>query len=353
MKPRLHFDFRYGFAVGRIRSLEKRFLSKQIFDRLLSCSLPQEMGRILSENGYRSEFSGAGTWLDIEDSLEREWNDTLSLVTQLNEDPFWTDLFRKRMDYYNLKILLKGNVSGENREDLLQEGGFILIELIKKKMQLEKREETEEKEEIEESEEDEVLPPFFKSAFQKAKEALSETKDPTLVELVVDQLEMEDWNLAFQKQSNRFLSDWLRLQIDLINLTTLLRIKSAKEKPPYLDRAFLKGGTLTCEFFSLFIEEPWKSVYQALEGTDYGEMVVRAVRDLENGKGFSEWERLCQSMNWQYLQFARQFGFGVEVLFSYLLVRETELSLVRRILIGRANGLAKETISDGVAYVFN
>ncbi len=353
MKPRLGFDFRYGFAVGRIRSLERRFLSKQILDRLLSCSLPKEMGRILSESGYRSEFSGAGTWFELENYLTSEWHDTLSLVTQLNEDPFWTDLFRKRVDYYNLKIVLKGCVSGENREDLLQEGGFVTIEFLKKKMQLEEREEFKEGEEQEESEEDGVFPPFFKCALQKAKKALSETKDPMLVDLVVDQLEIEDWSLAFQTQSNRFLSDWSYLQIDLINLTTLLRIKSVKENPPYLDRAFLRGGTLTCEFLSLFIEEPWKTVYQALKGTDYEKMVIRAVRDLEDGKGFSEWERLCQTMNWQYLQFARQFGFGVEVLFSYLLGKEIELSLVRRILIGRANGLAKEMISDGVTYVFN
>ncbi len=360
MKPHLDYDFRYGFAVGRIRTLEKRFLSKQSFDRLLGCSLPQEMGRILSESGYRTEFSGAGTWLDIENHLEYEWHDTLGLVTQLNEDPFWTDLFRKRMDYYNLKIALKGFISGENREDLFQEGGFVPIDLIKGKMQLKEKEETEEGEKIEESEEvseeiseeDEVFPPFFRNALQKAKEALSETKDPTLVELVVDQLEMKDWSLAFQKQPNRFLSDWSRLQIDLINLTTLMRIKSAKEKPPYLERAFLEGGTLACDFLSLFIEEPWKSVYQALDGTDYREMVVRAVRDLEDEKGFSEWERLCQTMNWQYLQFARQFGFGVEVLFSYLLVKEMELSLVRRVLVGRANGLNKEAITDGVSYVY-
>lgn len=336
MRPRLSFDFRYSFAVGRIRVLEKHFLTKQIFDRLLGSSSPQEMGRILSEGGYRSDFSGAGSWFDIENSLDHEWNDTLDLVSQLNRDPFWTDLFRKKIDYFNLKVFLKGKLSEKPRDDLFQEGGFVPVESLKQKAQSEQADE---------------LPPFFQDMLQKANEALAETSDPALVELVVDRFETEDWNLAFQHQPNRFLAEWLRRQIDLINLTTLLRIKFLKEESPYFDKAFLEGGTFACAFFLELIEEPWKSVYQALESTDYHSVVVRAVRDLEGGKGFSEWERLCQTMKWQYLQFARQFGFGVEVLFAFLLVKEMELSLVRRILVGRANGLAKDTIVNGAPHV--
>ena len=141
MKPRLQFDFRYSFAVGRICVLEKYFLTKQILDRLLVSSSPQEMGRILSESGYRSELSNVRSWSEIEDCLEHEWNDTLNMVSHLNQHPFWTDLFRKKVDYFNLKVLLKGNLSGESRDDLFQEGGFVSIELLKQKIQLEEVEE--------------------------------------------------------------------------------------------------------------------------------------------------------------------------------------------------------------------
>ena len=335
MRPRLRFDSRYSFAIGRICVLEKYFFSKQIFDRLLGSSSPQEMGRILSECGYRSEFSIAGSWIEIENGLEHEWNDAIHFVCQLNKDPFWIDLFRKRADYHNLKVLLKGKLSGEHRVDLFQEGGFVSIELLREKVQ---------------SEETDNFPPFFRDVLQRASEALSETNDPTLIDLVVDQLETEDWNSTLGCHQNHFLLEWWRFQVDLINLTTFLRIKLLKEEPLYLERIILDGGNLKRDFLLPLIEEPWKTVCQALERTAYHEMVVRAVRDLENKKGFFEWEQTCHTMNWQYLQFARQFGFGLEVLFSYLLVKEKELSLIRRILIGKANGLSKDTITSGVSY---
>ncbi len=337
MRPRFRFDTRYGFAVGLIRVLEKRFLSKQFFDRLLVCLSPEEAGRVLSEGGYSGDFAGIRSWEEVEKRLEFEWRWALDLVCQFSLDPFWTDLFRRRTDYHNLKVLLKGELLEEPREDLLLEGGLVSVAFLKEEF---------------ESEGGEGLPPTLDKAVREVREAVSESRDPSVADRICDRLEAEEWNAVLWDHPNPFLESWRALEVDLFNLMTFLRVRTLREEHSVLRNSLLSGGSLDRDSFLRWLEEPWDGVLRALGRTDYGEMVSQAVRDLEEGHGFLGWERWCQEMRWRALQPARRHGFGVEVLFAYYFLKEMELSVVRRVLVGRANGLAGEAIAKGVPNVF-
>jgi V/A-type H+-transporting ATPase subunit C len=337
VRPRFRFDIQYSYAVGRIRVLEKRFITKQILDRLFVSSSPQEMGRILSEMGYRSEFANVRSWREIEHWMEKEWNTTLDLVTRLNIDPFLTDLFRKRVDYHNLKVLLKSHLTEETREDLLREGGVVPADTVKETILSEKVE---------------TLPPFLERALRGVRETIGESDDPVVVDQIIDGFEAKEWDSELRLHPNLFILGWWSLKVDLVNLTILLRVKHMNENQSDISKAFWSGGGLDFDTLFSLIEQPWEVIYRALAKTEYDEMVIQAVRDLEDGKGFLEWERMCENMMWRYIQVARQFAFGLEVLFAFLLTKEMELSVVRRILVGRANTLSKETIEIGVSDAF-
>ena len=94
--------------------------------------------------------------------------------------------------------------------------------------------------------------------------------------------------------------------------------------------------------------ESWEEVLRILSKTRYGELITRTVRQIEADQPFSQWERMCQEMRLQLIQMARNCGFGIEVLFAYFIFKEIELSAVRRIVVGRANGFLKETIEEGL-----
>ena len=338
MRPRFRFDTRYGYAVGRLRVLDKRFLSKQLLDRLLQSRSAEEAGRVLSEGGYKGELVGTRSWEGVERLLYEEWRWTIDLIGQLSRDPFWTDLFRKRTDYHNLRVLLKEELWGVEGGELLEEGGTVSVDALRESVQ---------------SDGGEGLPPFLREPFLRVQEATAEAKDPYRVDLVLDRVEAEMWDSVLKTYPNPFLEAWRRLEVDLVNLRSFLRVRATEADPKVLGEVFLPGGTLEGDFLLDLLDEPWEEVLRVLGKTDYGELVSEAVGGVRGGEGFGGWEPACQEVRWRLLEPVRRFGFGVEVLFAFLLLKEMELSVVRRILVGRANGLTGEAIGKGVPDVFH
>ena len=333
-----HFDSRYGFAVGLIRVLEKRFFSKAVLDRLLSSSSLVEAGRILSETGYSSEFTDLNNVKQAEKLLEQEWNETLTLISKLTWESYWIDLFRKRIDYHNLKVLFKNKLIEKSDSSFLCEGGFIPIDILEKEIQ---------------SEKEETVSPFLDRAIKKVKTVISSSVAPYYIDITLEKLEQEEWELVFKEHRNSFLQEWRLLEIDLFNLDAFLCVKFLNQDASFLKDVFIPGGRFESLFLIRLLEEPWETVYKELRKTGYNEIVSNSVRDLEEGWGFVSWERNCQEMKWHMLQPVRLHAFGVEVLFAYLFFKEIELSVVRKILVGRANGLEREVIKKGVPDVFS
>ncbi len=334
---RTRFDSRYGFAVGLIRVLEKRFFSKALLDRLLFSTSLVEAGRILSETGYGSEFANLKDVKQAEKLLEQKWDETLNLISQLTWESYWIDLFRKRIDYHNLKVLSKGKLTEKMNPGFLREGGFIPIDILEKEIQSEKKESSS---------------PFLDRAIKKVSEVLSDSAAPYRVDLVLEKLEQEEWESVLKEHPNSFLQEWRLLEVDLSNLDAFLRVKYLNQGGDTLQDVLIRGGTFEHLFLLRLLEEPWETVYKELRKTGYSEIISNSVRDLEEGWGFVRWERTCQEMKWRMLQPVRLQAFGVEVLFTYLFLKEMEFSVVRKILVGRANGLKGEMIKKGVPDVF-
>ena len=331
------FNSRYGFAVGLIRVLEKRFFSKALLDRLLFSTSLGEAGRILSETGYGSEFADLKDVKQAEKLLEQKWDETLTLISKLTWESYWIDLFRKRIDYHNLKVLFKSKLTEKIDSDFLREGGFIPIDTLEKEVHSGKKESSF---------------PFLDRAIKKVKAILSDSVAPYRIDLVLEKLEQEEWELVFEEHPNSFLQEWRSLEVDLFNLGLFLRIKYLNQDATFLDDGFIHGGTFERIFLLRLLEEPWETVYKELRRTGYSEIISSSVRDLEDGWGFVSWERMCQEMKWRMLQPVKLYAFGVEVLFAYLFFKEIELSVVRKILVGNANGLKGEIIKKGVPDVF-
>ena len=105
-------DTRYAYAVGRVRALEKKLLTKADFSRLLDAAdFPQAL-RLLAEMGYPVSEETA----DYESVLMAEQREALFLLEKLSEGEELSMLFRRRYDYHNLKALLKGKHSQQELE---------------------------------------------------------------------------------------------------------------------------------------------------------------------------------------------------------------------------------------------
>jgi V/A-type H+-transporting ATPase subunit C len=330
---RLRFDTRYGFAVGRIRVLEKRFLTKQLLNRLFLASSAEEAGRILSEAGYGRDTDNVRSWNQVEALIRLEWRSALELICQLSRDPVWTDLFRKRIDFHNLRVILRERVSGESQEGLLREGGLIETETIRNAVQ---------------SEAEKSLPAFLQNTVDHFHELLDEKKNGQEIDTFIDQAEFQEWQDVLERYPNPFLKSWRVLESDLINLRTFFRLKIVNAKESLPESVWLPGGRIDFSVLNALFDESWDEALRVLGKTSYGELISRTIRQIEADQPFSQWERMCQEIRLQLIQMARNCGFGIEVLVAYFIFKEIELSAVRRIVVGRANGFSKETIEEGL-----
>jgi V/A-type H+-transporting ATPase subunit C len=330
---RLKFDTQYGFAVGLIRVLEKRFLTKQLLDRLVQVSSPDEAGRILSESGYGKDIAGMHSWKEIEVSIDREWVSVLGLICQLSRDSVWTDLFRKRIDFHNLRVILRETKTGEALDALLREGGLVAVEIMRNAVQ---------------SEKPEPLPFHLQRIVDHFQAYSNEEMDFLTIDSTIDQAEVREWQHVLKEYPNTFLKAWRILESDLLNLRSFFRLKVLDYPRLVLEKVMVSGGGLELELFNSLFAEPWDVVLRVLNKTQYGELVAQTIRDIDAGRAFIYWEQRYQEIRLQFIQPIRRHGFGIETLFGYLILKEIEMFAVRRIAVGHANHISKETIKEGL-----
>ncbi|HEX30664.1 TPA: hypothetical protein ENG04_11345, partial [Candidatus Poribacteria bacterium] len=128
-------DTRYAFAVGKIRVLETRLLSRAELQRMMEAPSAQEALSVLMDSPYEEFLSTLSSPLQFEEALNAELERTYRMIDKLSQDKGLTDIFRVRWDYHNLKVLLKAFYMGLEAEDVaLVPLGLIELDLIKAAM---------------------------------------------------------------------------------------------------------------------------------------------------------------------------------------------------------------------------
>lgn len=333
MNYRLKFDAHYGFAVGRIRVLEKRFLTKQLIDRLVQASNPDEVGHLLSESGYGKNIAGIHSWKEIEVLINREYHSVVELICQLSQDSIWTDLFRKRIDFHNLRVILREYRIDELLNELLREGGLVAAEILRNAVR---------------SEKEEPLPLYLQNIVDRFHDFSDENIDFLTIDSLIDRAEDQEWRHILESYPNAFLRAWRILESDLLNLKSFFRLKVLDYPRLFLEKVMVPSSGLEPELFNSLFAEAWDAVLRVLGRTQYGELTTQTIRDIDAGHPFTYWEQRCQEIRLRFIQPIRRHGFGVETLFGYLILKEIELFAVRRIVVGHTNHIAKETIKEGL-----
>jgi V/A-type H+-transporting ATPase subunit C len=323
-RPEIDFpdDTRYAYAVGRIRALENRLLTRSDFARLLDAGDIDQTLRSLSEMGYPVP-EGAATYEPV---LTAENGAALQLLERLSEDGELIELFRRRYDFHNLKVLLKAKHSGQDLAEAIMDLGSVpsgdLSEAVR-------------------AGEPDRLPEPLAQAMRAAEERYAESQRPG--DLGV---QYADLSRVLKGMNNRFLNSWLAWEVDLLNIRSFLRFKWLEEDMKTFPDIILPGGSLGWDFFRVIREEPLDSLAQVFGRTPYGRVVADGIAQLKARKSFAPLERGCDDLMMELLKTSRQTSFGVEPVVAYVLLKELEIRSVRAVLVGKLNGLPREKIKE-------
>ena len=325
MKKKIN-EYDYLYLSARIHALENKLLTRERMERMLSARTAEEAAKVLSECGY-GDFP-ALTPSSIEAALDRARQETFAGLRREAPDPAMVDVFCIQYDYHNLKVLVKGEATGQDPAPLLLEAGRYPAGRLR--------------EDYEKGALDRYAP-RFRQAAAEARDTLAASGDPQTADLVLDRACYAELLEAAQSSGSPFLEGYVRLSIDSVNLRAAVRAARMGRGSDFLRRVLLPGGSTDAD--RLLAASGSGGLAGVFSHTWLAE-AAQAGDEARKGGPLTRFERLCDDALTRYLSQGRRIPFGEHPLIGYLYAKESELTAIRVILTGRLAGLDAETIRE-------
>lgn len=326
-------DTDYAAISTRLRVLENRLLTRERMEQLIEAREDAECVKLMADCGYPEP--AALTLPELELSLAKAQGLLFADLEKTLDDPDVLAVFQVKYDYHNAKALIKSQARNADAAHLLVKGGRYDPDALAEGFQNGAFDET-------------VSQPFQKAVWA-AKDLLATSSDPQQADFLLDKACYEEM-LAYAKAAKSpFLTEYVRLTIDSLNLRSVVRALRAQRGKELLEAALIPGGTVD----TAALAETGAGGLVKLFPKELQEAAAEGAALLEGQGSMTAFERLCDNAVARYIRKARQVPFGVEVVVGYLFARQSELTALRIILSGRLAGLPKETIRERLreAYV--
>ncbi len=320
-------DTDYLFLSTRIRALERSLLSRERMERMLDAQTVGDAVKVLAECGYP----------EVEEVTASSINGMLAAVRQRTfddlylfaPDPNIIDVFKVKYDYHNAKVLLKSEALGIEADNLLVSTGRVPAAQIKECIH---------------ASDFRGLPGSLAGAIQQARETLGNTRDPQIADFALDQAYFADMFAIARESESSFLEGYVRINIDAVNLKSLVRTLRMGKDTDFLRTVLFPGGNVDANRIVA-------NVNSGAPMTDlYATSVLKAAAEegaaaVAGGK-LTLFEKLCDDAVMAYVGNARYVAFGEAPVVAYLAAKEAEMVAVRIILTGRLAGLPADTIRE-------
>ena len=328
---------KYAYSTGRVRVLETKLLSNAKVDRMIESPTISDALVYLEDTAYDDTLGEIRDPSRYEEMVKEEKKLLARLMGKLIFDSEIIDLLKVTYDFVNLKMLIKGRLTGMDTSSMLSVFGTTPLSIMKQAF---------------ETENFNFLPAF---AGEVTGEAIAHhyiNKDLKTTEFLIDGYEY-NYKLSLAGKSKiPFLSYYVRTKIDLVNISTFLRIKYFHTSEDY-DDVLIGGGELPKGFFLKMVGEPIETVSSFFSNTPYAKVVLDSVRDIVEKGSFSTLDREADNLIMRIMQLTRYVTFGIEPVVAYFIARQQDLNIVKMILVGKLNEIPAERMRERIPVTFN
>ena len=339
-------DWRYTFQTAQVRVLEMQMLSRAALLDMANFESFAQAIDLLSGTEY-SLPRGGRDFAEVEEILQQRRTAVRELFSVLMLDEPIIELFRTRDDFANLRLALRRTLTEKPLGTDYSNDGNVPPEMIEQIF----------------SEEDEfskpVFPDYIRHAVEQAVLSYYQNKDIRQVDYAIDRVQAQ-YNLEQARRLNSiFLLGFFRIQIDLTNIRTMLRLKFTEsesrtktaEAEVFLVRGnvFLEGGFIELERFRRGLELGYEALGPLFFVTPYHRIVDTGANYLASNKSFLRVEQQCEEHLTGFLKSTIQITAGPQPIIAFLLMKENEIRTVRLILTAKKNFLDTKLILDRLA----
>lgn len=314
---------RFAYAFGRIRSVENRLLAKSDFIHLAEAKGAEEAYRLLGETDYGSLVRKYPNPWAYENVLADEQDRVVEFLKAILPEEGLLPLLSLPFDFLNLKMLTKARELTNLPEDSWAYGGNYSREDIAK---------------IVDGRDGGELSRLV----QPALAAWEKTRDPVLLDTMLDGIMYEHLISAAALAGYPFLVRYYRAALDLANIRTLFRVKKSGQTRDFLSKVLLAGGELSPSLFvEALAEEPavWAKQFAH---TPYG-AVVKEILGLASRKSP---EKIVDDYLMNLLKRTKSATLSPEVAIGYYFAKQAEIKNLRLVMVGKLNNLPAEFIIE-------
>ncbi len=320
----------FAEATGYLRAVEKRILTTQGFDRVIDTPSFDEALKMLSQNS-ELDFSSLERMDDYETVLKAELKRVYDMLYNLCPEPMLVDVLSAKYDYHNMKVAIKAYYLGKSDDAL-----YMPITEIAPKLLVDYVAGADSK----------SLPEYMAEAIDQAKAAFEETKDPQLVDVVLDKAMFAHMLELCQEMDNTFITDYVKAQVDFYNAKTLLRVKNMQKGSKFLENTLIDGGNADEDLFADSYDKPVESLSEVFAYSPFGPIIRETIEHYDKTGDFSAMEKLADNALLNAIKEAKLIAFGPEPLFAYIVAKENEIKQIRLLLTCKQNNIQTEILKE-------
>jgi len=323
-------DWRYGYQTAEIRAMELQMLSSATLVDMANAEDFEQAADFLSSSEYALP-QGGRSFAELQDIFKLRRTAARKLFSDLMLDKPVAELFKTRDDFANLRLAVRRMLTEKPLgSDYSDEGNFP-AELFAKAF---------------EEEGHSIFPDYMQEAADRAVLGYYQNKDIRQVDYAIDASQAE-YNLARARElKSIFLLGLFKIQIDLTNIRTMLRLKLAESEQRDV---FLHGGFIGLERLKNGLETSYEGLGQLFFSMPHHRVVETGAGYVASNRSFLKAEQQCEDYLMGFLKTTGQITAGPQPIIAYLLTKENEIRTVRLILTAKKNSLDKKLILDRIS----
>lgn len=323
-------DYRYMFQTAQVRTMETQMLTRTTLTDMANASDFASAASSLSGTEYTLPQGAGG--LEVETVLRQRRAAVRKLFDDLMLDERIVEVFRSRDDYANLRLVLRRVLTDKPIGTDYSPEGNVPPELLRQAL---------------EEQNYALLPEYAQTAIDRATLAYYQNKDIRQIDSAIDHAQAEyKLGVAEVADGGEFLTNLFRIQVDMTNLRTMLRVKFLQADPR---EVFLEGGFIEMDRLRQGLDLPYETLGQLFFATPYHHILDAGAGYVVTHGSFLKAEQQCDDYAVGYLRQTTQIGSGPQPVVAFLLAKEHEIRTVRLILTAKRNNLDTKLILDRLA----
>ena len=319
-------------AVTRTRVLETRLLSRATIERMVEAKDIEEVIKVLGETEYVSSLEGLNRPEEYENILSKELKRVYDLTYDMVNDKTVVDLLALKYDYHNLKVLVKEKILGNsNVENLYIPVGMMDIESLRQNYLSDNFKDIDDK---------------IKGVLLAVEEDFERNKDPQRIDILLDKYYyIHLYELAKETEIPLFI-DYVQDLIDFTNIRTLIRVKKQNKDMKFLEDVVLPNGKIEAGDIIMSLNDPVEEIINKFRNYDISPEVIKGLEAYKDTGRLSEFEKLMDNYIIELNKQSKYVHFGPEPIFSYIVAKETEIKVLRIIMVSKLNNIPPDRIRE-------